>query len=559
MVIAEKYRRFLNVPIYFFWILFLYSSQISAAVFAEVDRERVELNESFTLKIIVDTSIDSEPDVTAVEKDFTVGSRSQLSNTTIVNGKITRSRTWSYSLMAKRTGFLTIPSVMVGGDKSNEVDIQVLPQSSVIPGEADIFISSEVDFQQSFVQAQILYKVKIFRGVATRQARIIEPKLSGADVLKEILGEDRNYESKMNGKNYNVLERVYAIFPQQSGQIHIGSSIFEARIVKNGRITGKKLFQSEPITVKVNPIPPPPVAFPNAKWLPAKSVNLNQEWSRNLDKLSAGEPITRHIIVKVLGQLSTQIPLLDIEQVKNIKIYPDKPELLDAIVPGGVLATRKDQYAMIGVVAQDVVLPEIHLPWWDINENIWKISSLPAFALKIIPSNDIELIQLSENIEPAEILVNPAEVIYSNYWKYISQIFIVIWILTVLLWWQSTRPKKKTYPIKEPPIYKQQAKLLRKARKAAIEGDAKSVKLLLLNWGRLQWRENTPNSMRELSELVTEPLSLELDRFCEVTYGPNSNDSWDGQVLAKALRKITIKKTFKDLSEKDILPPLMPS
>ena len=97
MVITEKYRRFLNVPIYFFCILFLYSSQISAAGIAEVDRERVELNESFTLKIIVDTSIDSEPDVTAVEKDFTVGSRSQLSNTTIVNGKITRSRTWSYS------------------------------------------------------------------------------------------------------------------------------------------------------------------------------------------------------------------------------------------------------------------------------------------------------------------------------------------------------------------------------------------------------------------------------------------------------------------------------
>ena len=90
MVIAEKFRRFLNVSIYFFWILFLYSPQINAAVFAEVDRERVELNESFTLKIIVDTSIDSEPDVTAVEKDFTVGSRSQLSNTTIVNGKITR-------------------------------------------------------------------------------------------------------------------------------------------------------------------------------------------------------------------------------------------------------------------------------------------------------------------------------------------------------------------------------------------------------------------------------------------------------------------------------------
>ena len=43
-----------------------------AAVIAAIDRANVELNESFTLKITVDTAIDVEPDALALEEDFYV-------------------------------------------------------------------------------------------------------------------------------------------------------------------------------------------------------------------------------------------------------------------------------------------------------------------------------------------------------------------------------------------------------------------------------------------------------------------------------------------------------
>ncbi|HWM28210.1 MAG TPA: BatD family protein, partial [Woeseiaceae bacterium] len=79
------------------------------SVVATVDRADVELNESFTLKVTVDTAIDTEPDASALEDDFYVLSRSELSNTMIVNGQISRSRTWSYVLMAKQAGDLVIP------------------------------------------------------------------------------------------------------------------------------------------------------------------------------------------------------------------------------------------------------------------------------------------------------------------------------------------------------------------------------------------------------------------------------------------------------------------
>ena len=80
------------------FILILINLNVTwADVTASVDRNNIELNESFTLKIIVDSLIDEEPDASALEKDFIISSRSQLSNTTIINRAKSRSRSWSYT------------------------------------------------------------------------------------------------------------------------------------------------------------------------------------------------------------------------------------------------------------------------------------------------------------------------------------------------------------------------------------------------------------------------------------------------------------------------------
>jgi hypothetical protein len=362
-----------------------------AAVTATVDRGDVEINESFTLKVLVDTDVDVEPDASALETDFFVGQRSQLSNTTIVNGQISRSRTWTYVLMPRRDGDLVIPPVIVGSEQSNPLHIVVAPQSNALPGEADIFVATDVDYAESYVQAQVLYTVKVYRSVATRQPRLSEPHLSGVEVLIELAGEERSYESILNGKNYNVVERVYALFPQESGELSIAPARFEARVLRDGRITGRKVFESDALKVTVNPIPPPPAEFPDAAWLPAKSLQLSEEWSREPERLPAGEPITRHVTVKALGQLATQIPLIDPAVADGVKIYPDKPELRVTAEPDGIRAMRKDQYAMIGVRAGVIELPELNLPWWNIGAGEWQIASLPSRSLTILPSGEAEM------------------------------------------------------------------------------------------------------------------------------------------------------------------------
>lgn len=541
---------------------FLFCVQpLQAAVIASVDRATVELNESFTLKITVDTAIDTEPDASAVEEDFYVGTRSQLSNTTIVNGQISRSRTWTYVLMAKREGNLEIPPVRIGSEQSEPVPVVVSPPSNALPGEADIFVTAEVDHEESFVQAQVLYTVKVYRSVATRQPRLSEPAITGVEVLVEVAGEERSYESILNGKAYNVVERVYALFPQESGAISITPARFEARVLRDGRITGRKIFESDAIDIVVNPIPPPPEGYADAAWFPARSVTISENWSREPGSLPVGEPITRHITVTALGQLSTQIPIIDPVVSDTVKTYPDKPEFRDTAEPSGIRASRKDQYALIGVAAGDVELAAVELPWWNIDAGEWQIATLPGTSLNILPSPNAVIAPPPVAQDVALDASEPVTglVVQSSFWRRVSEILAGLWAITLLVWWWSARrpAEQNDKKAEEPPIHKQQAKHLKVARKAALAGDAAALKTAMLQWGRLQWPDKAPRSIGAIAERVSLPLSTQLLQLCTASYGANA-EPWDGEAMAKSLRSFSVLTEAKEERPGGVLPPLSP-
>ena len=127
-----------------------------AQVTARVDRPTVDLNESFTLEVTVDANTDIEPDFSGLEENFYVGQISMLTNTSILNGDIQRSKTWSIALMPRKTGMQEIPAIAVGRERSNPVRIRVNEPTNLPPGEADVFVTSDVDVDETYVQAQIL-------------------------------------------------------------------------------------------------------------------------------------------------------------------------------------------------------------------------------------------------------------------------------------------------------------------------------------------------------------------------------------------------------------------
>ncbi len=540
-------------------VVALLAANASAAVTARIDRGDIELNESFTLEIISDTNIDLQPDVSVLEQDFYVGQGSQLSNTTIVNGQIERSKTWTFVLMPKRAGQLTIPPISIGNEQSSPLVVEVSEPGYAPPGEAEVFVTSEIDFEATYVQAQALLTIKIYRSVATRQPALREPTFSGVEFLKELAGEDRSYEAIINGTAYNVVERVYALYPQESGELIISPARFEARILRGGRITGRKVYESEPQSLTVLPVPAPPQDYPDAVWLPARDLQIAEDWSRGADEIRAGEPLTRHVTISALGQLETQIPAIEPPTAAGVNIYPDKPELSRRVEAGGIRGIRKDQYAMIGTAAGTVVLPALEVPWWNIETADWHVARLPERSISILPSGEAPpprpepVAEAAPAAEPGLVTLPAAE----SFWRRVSELLAAVWLITLIGWWWSSRPAARPREPEPVPIHRQQARFLKAARKAAQAGDAAGVRSAMLGWGALQWPENKPRNIGAIASKVSSPLAEELRRLSNSSYGPETEE-WHGEGLAKAIRSFAVIDEGEPTSGQ-ILPPLMPT
>ena len=537
----------------------LFSMPANAAVTASIDRADIELNESFTLELTSDTNIDLQPDTSVLEIDFHVGQANQLSNTTIMNGQIRRSKTWSYVLMPKRAGQVIIPAISIGAERSNPLIVDVSETTYSPPGEAEVFITTEVDFAETYVQAQVLLTTKIYRSVAVRQPALRDPTVSGAEVLLELAGDDRSYEAVINGTPYGVIERVIAIYPQESGEIELSPARFEARVLRNGRITGRKVYESEPLKVTVLPTPPMPADYPDAVWLPARDLQLTENWSREDNEITAGEPLTRHVTVSALGQLETQIPAIEPPTADGMNVYPDKPELGRQIEPGGIRGIRKDQYALIGVSAGTVVLPALEVPWWNVELGEWQVASLPEHTIEILSSGELPVTATAgpdEAVGGGETSTVTVTV-QSEFWRRVSEILAAVLVLTLFTWWWSSRPKRVPREPQPVPIHKQQAKFLKVARKAALAADAATVRSALIDWGQLQWPHDSPRSIGNIAGRVSPPLADELLALSRLSYGPERAD-WNGAALAKALRSFAVPGE-ESVSSDESLPPLLPA
>jgi hypothetical protein len=400
--------------------------------------------------------------------------------------------------------------------------------------------------------------------VATRQEGRRDPGISGAEVLIERAGDERSYEAILNGKAYNVIERVLAIYPQASGEISISPARFEARVLRDGRITGRKVFESQAHTVKVLPIPAPPADFPDAAWLPARDVVLSEEWSREPNEVAAGEPLTRKITISALGQIETQIPAIEAPVIEGMNVYTDKPDLTRFFEAEGIRGVRRDQYAMIGVRGGPAEIPKLEIPWWDIEAREWRIASLPSRIIEIEAPEAAAIIPPPADSEDAARANNgrgdqpETESAPDGFWKRVSQLIAATWLLTVVAWWWSSRDTKREPREPEPPpIYKQQAKFVKAARKAAAANDKAGVRAAIIEWGRLQWPDDAPRSIGDFANRVTAPLSDELFNLSASSYS-SSADEWDGKALAKALRSIKVLAVAGEVTTAEPLPPLMP-
>ena len=119
-------------------VLFGFQAQ-AASLKLMPDRKVLTEDESLTLEIISDTS-SNEPDLEPLHQDFTVISKHRQESTTIINNKIETEHKWVITVIPKRTGSLTIPSILAGKLKTEPVQIEVRVSQMNASDKGDVFL-----------------------------------------------------------------------------------------------------------------------------------------------------------------------------------------------------------------------------------------------------------------------------------------------------------------------------------------------------------------------------------------------------------------------------------
>ena len=516
-----------------------------AAVSVEVDRAPVIADQAFRLIFESDEKIDAEPDFSPLNESFTLLGNNRQTSVNILNGRLSRAQKWVLTLITDQTGTLTIPPIAFGSAKSEARRIEVVAEARPAGKGGDIFIEVEVDEPNPYVQAQVVYTLKLLRAAQVSNASLTEPAVADGRALINKLGEDKNYEIRRNNRRYRVTERRYAVFPQASGPLQIEPVLFKGQ---SGGLFSLDPFapRPEPIVIRSAPVAlavrPIPAAFSGDRWLPAARLNIQEQWSTDPALLKQGEAATRALTLEAGGLAASQLPAPADALPDSFKTYPDQPEFEEANDRRGLVGTRREKMAVIPLEAGEFILPAIRIPWWNTGTDRPEVAELTARRVKV---------QAAPAPAPARSRDKPAPARQAEaapgaagsgagagaHWPLISALLLILWLGTLGLWWRGRRAASGAMA-RKPPKPPGPASI----KRACMKNDAPGARDALLFWAGAKWPDKTIKNLAALGACGDAEFQHAISALNRHLYGKASTQ-WDGPTFYRVFAAQSFAET----------------
>ena len=348
---------------------------------------------------------------------------STSSSISFVNGRRTSSyeQTYTYTLMAQRTGTFTIgpASIKVDGSnyQSNGVRIQVLPedqqpqqtasqgrgqgqqssqgsQGSQVSSE-NLFVrtittKTKVHEQEAFMIMYKLYFANVDVAQLTNNTKL--PEFTG--FLKQELeqGEIQTELEHYNGRNYQtaVLYRTI-LYPQHSGDITIDPARFEAVLRVQTRQQVRSIFDdffgsytnvtkmltAPSVTIHVAALPGgKPAGFSGGVGKFTLTPSISQT------ELQANDAVTIKLDISGSGNMKL-LKTPSIDWPEGFEPYDPKVTNNFKTTSSGVSGTKSIEYLAIPRSAGDYTIPAVHFSYFDIEEKAYKTLSTPEYTIHV--------------------------------------------------------------------------------------------------------------------------------------------------------------------------------
>lgn len=582
------------------------SASSMAALRAQLDRQTVEEGDTLNLIIESDRGQSAErPDVTPLRKDFDVIGTSTSSETSIVNGSRSERTRWQVQLQPRHTGVIDIPPISVGSEHTGALTLNVTAVSPQAAKQAASHVFLEVEAagagKSIYVQQQIPYTVRLYYDDSVQAGDLAAP--APADAVVEQLGDETRYTATRHGREYNVIERRYAIAPERSGALRIpapsfrGSMLVEperqenaappddlmSRMLRGTPFANDPFFKNSlgagmafgadarPVTVRGQEIAfnvQPRPATAQGNWLPAEQIALHDSWETNPPQFRVGEPVTRTITIDAKGLAAAQIPPLSLAQPGNARVYPEAPDNHSRTDGKTIYGISKQSVTYIPTAQGTLDIPPVELAWWNTRSNAQTRAVLAARQFNVAPGAAPAQANATPPAPagaPAAAAATPVaaghaatlrERLWSaRWWLAAGGALLALAMLSVVAIRRRRRPNvKPAAPVMLPVAVPRYKDAMRALQQACAGNDRHAAARALLDLARAKWPADPPRGLGALAARL-EAGGEEVSALDRSLYGADGS-RWDGAALWEAIRRGLQPKRSETLREDDGLGAL---
>ena len=352
------------------------------SVSASVDINKISKSETFGFKITA-LNVDDTPsvDISPLSPHFKVISGpAQQTNIQWINGSMTSSRTLSWTLLARKTGKINLPSlnVRVGTNSYKTNPIGIVVEKSLGKAQiSNLFIEAKPNKEEIYLGEQVTVTFRLFTRNNLSVESIEYPKSIGfwsEDLLPARAARFNN--TQINGINYKVATLYKsAMFPTQTGDLKISPMTAICNVETNQRKrrgvfddpffnsmfkeTQRKFIESDTLSISVLPYPEtPPADFTGAvgdfsinTWIDTSNVNIN-------------EAVTLHLALNGTGNLN-QFKINQLNFPQSMEVFPPKSSFIRDEFRDQITGEQKFEYILIPRQSGSFKLSPISLTYFN--------------------------------------------------------------------------------------------------------------------------------------------------------------------------------------------------
>lgn len=561
-------KRVFSVPALCFMLslgllLLLPAQALALNVTAQVDKNPVIVDESFTLTISADDDLPRNAfNSDALLANFIVGGTSVDRSSQIINGQMSRQTRWRLTLIARRPGQYEIPSFNIDGQRTSPIVLDVVEPNESEGERGPVFVTASIDQDTPYIQQQVRYTVRLHLAHNLESGSISPPQVSNADIQQG--SNDEDSQELVDGQRYRVITRTYFITPRRSGEVTIEGSRFDGQI----RDTSQRSFASFSRPQSVSAIAPdmtlevrPQPSDVSGVWLPSEHVSLAEDWDES-QEFTVGEPINRRIMLTAQGVSDEQLPDLDSEYPDSMRYYAERTEREAFSRQGQRFARAQFRGIIIPAQAGTFELPPVEVSWWDTNAEQMRTARIPARTIEVqepvggVPSPVVQPLATNSLTSPAQ-----SESTSVHWWSPAATLFAVLWILTLLLvayllMFRRPHKIKSTEPSQTPGTVPAASRQSLQQLKQACQGqDPHAARAALNQW--VNSREGKPISAESFAQQMhSDELLSTIEELNGALYAPGKTQWQGGPRLWQAVQALHKRPPAGD--DKQNMPTLYP-